>query len=239
MILINTRPKDLSGKINELCDQEGIGLQNIYLSKIIPIEIDTDNGVYKEIFENLDKYSNFIFTSQAAVKNGAKLIKLKSKLLNKKHKFFAVGDSTKQALTSEGYMAIVPDNKSSDGLAEMIKNSFPGKSLVICGDNTNMNLQKKLSGNSDEIRCYKLEYSKKSIDNIISSPAIILIYNYLTFEFIFKNLNQDSLKNKFFVVASERIKSKIIDLSLGFNIKVFVSKSALDEDMIIKAKEFI
>ena len=83
MILINTRPKDLSGKINELCDQEGIGLQNIYLSKIRPIEIDTDNGVYREIFENLDKYSNFIFTSQAAVKNGAKLIKLKSKLLNK------------------------------------------------------------------------------------------------------------------------------------------------------------
>jgi hypothetical protein len=41
------------------------------------------------------------------------------------------------------------------------------------------------------------------------------------------------------VVASERIKSKIIDLSLGFNIKVFVSKSALDKDMIIKAKEFI
>jgi hypothetical protein len=102
-----------------------------------------------------------------------------------------------------------------------------------------MNLQKNLSGNSDEIRCYKLEYSKKSIDNILSSPAIILIYNYLTFEFIFKNLNQDSLKNKFFVVASERIKSKIIDLSLGFNIKVFVSKSALDKDMIIKAKEFI
>jgi hypothetical protein len=41
------------------------------------------------------------------------------------------------------------------------------------------------------------------------------------------------------VVASERIKSKIIDLSLDFNIKVFVSKSASDEDMIIKAKEFI
>ncbi|MDA0949659.1 MAG: uroporphyrinogen-III synthase, partial [Proteobacteria bacterium] len=88
-------------------------------------------------------------------------------------------------------------------------------------------------------RCYKLEYSKKSIDNITSSQAIILIYNYLTFEFIFKNLNQHSLKNKFFVVASERIKSKIIDLSLGCNIKVFVSKSALDKDMIIKAQEFI
>ena len=175
MILINTRPKDLSGKINELCDQEGIGLQNIYLSKIIPIEIDTYNGVYKEIFENLDKYSNFIFTSQAAVKNGAKLIKLKSKLLNKKHIFLAIGYSTIYSKNRRGKNAIKP-------------------------------------------------YIKYIASHI---------------EFIFKNLNQDSLKNKFFVVASERIKSKIIDLSLGFNIKVFVSKSALDKDMIIKAKEFI
>ncbi len=59
MILINTRPKDLSEKINELCDQEKIELQNIYLSKIIPIEIDTDNGVYKEIFENLDNLTKY------------------------------------------------------------------------------------------------------------------------------------------------------------------------------------
>ena len=117
----------------------------------------------------MNKYSNFIFTSQAAVENGARFIKLKSKLLNKNQRFFAVGDSTKEALGIEGYEAIVPKNKSSDGLVDMIKDNFPGKNLIFCGENTNMNLQKKLMANSDEIRCYKLLYSKKIILYISSS----------------------------------------------------------------------
>jgi uroporphyrinogen-III synthase len=152
MILLNTRPKNLSKKINNLCNLEKIELQNIHLSEIISIHINNNSQPYKEIFQNLNKYSNFIFTSQAAVENGARFIKLKSKLLNKNQRFFAVGDSTKEALGIEGYEAIVPKNKSSDGLADMIKDNFPGKNLIFCGENTNMNLQKKLMANSDEIR---------------------------------------------------------------------------------------
>lgn len=239
MILLNTRPKNLSKKINNLCNLEKIELQNIHLSEIIPIHINNNSQPYKEIFQNLNKYSNFIFTSQAAVENGARFIKLKSKLLNKNQRFFAVGDSTKEALGIEGYEAIVPKNKSSDGLVDMIKDNFPGKNLIFCGENTNMNLQKKLMANSDEIRCYKLLYSKKIIQDITSSEAVILIYNYLTFEFICKYLNTDSFKNKIFVVASERIKSKIMNLHLKLNIKILVSNSSLDEDMLKTAKEFI
>ena len=239
MILLNTRPKNLSKKINNLCNLEKIELQNIHLSEIIPIHIKNNSQPYKEIFQNLNKYSNFIFTSQAAVENGARLIKLKSKLLNKNQRFFAVGDSTKEALGIEGYEAIVPKNKSSDGLVDMIKDNFPGKNLIFCGENTNMNLQKKLMANSDEIRCYKLLYSKKIILDITSSEAVILIYNYLTFEFIYKNLDTDSFRNKIFVVASERIKSKIMNLHLKLNIKILVSNSSLDEDMLKTAKEFI
>ena len=239
MILLNTRPKNLSKKINNLCNLEKIELQNIHLSEIISIHINNNSQPYKEIFQNLNKYSNFIFTSQAAVENGARFIKLKSKLLNKNQRFFAVGDSTKEALGIEGYEAIVPKNKSSDGLVDMIKDNFPGKNLIFCGENTNMNLQKKLMANSDEIRCYKLLYSKKIIQDITSSEAVILIYNYLTFEFIYKYLNLDSFKNKIFVVASERIKSKIMNLHLKLNIKILVSNSSLDEDMLKTAKEFI
>lgn len=239
MILLNTRPKNLSKKINNLCNLEKIELQNIHLSEIISIHIDNKSEPYKEIFQNLNKYSNFIFTSQAAVENGAKLIKLKSKLLNKNQRFFAVGDSTKEALGIEGYEAIVPKNKSSDGLVDMIKDNFPGKNLIFCGENTNMNLQNKLIANSDEIRCYKLLYAKKFIQDITSSEAVILIYNYLTFEFIYKNLDTDSFRNKIFVVASERIKSKIMNLRLKLNIKILVSNSSLDEDMLKTAKEFI
>ena len=187
----------------------------------------------------MNNYTKFICTSRAAVENGTEFIKIKTKLLNKNHKFFAVGDSTKEALAMKGFEAIMPIMKSSDGLVERIENSFPGQNLIICGENTNMNLQKKLMANSDEIRCYKLLYSKKIIRDITSSEAVILIYNYLTFEFIYKYLNSDSFKNKIFVVASERIKSKIMNLHLKLNIKILVSNSSLHEDMLKTAKEFI
>ena len=210
MIVINTRPKDLSKKINELCSLEKIELQNTHLSEIIPIKIGIDNGAYKKIFENFNTYTNFIFTSRAAVENGTEFIKIKSALLNKNHKFFAVGDSTKEALAMKGFEAIMPIIKSSDGLVEMIEKSFPGQNLIICGENTNMNLQNKLAESADEIRCYNLNYSKEFIHDISPSEAIILIYNYLTFEFIHKNLDVNLLRNKIFIVASERIKSKIL-----------------------------
>jgi uroporphyrinogen-III synthase len=103
MIVINTRPKDLSKKINELCSIEKIELQNTHLSKIIPIKIDTDNGANKKIFENFNTYTNFIFTSRAAVENGTEFIKIKSALLNKNHKFFAVGALNKRSISYERF----------------------------------------------------------------------------------------------------------------------------------------
>ena len=239
MIVVNTRPKNLSKKINELCRLEKIEIQNTHLSEIIPIKIDTDNGAYKKIFKNFNTYTNFIFTSRAAVENGTEFIKIKSELLNKNHKFFAVGHSTKEALAMKGFEAIVPINKSSDGLAELIENSFPGQNLIICGENTNMNLQNKLAESADEIRCYNLNYSKEFIHDIPSSEAIILIYNYLTFEFIYKNLHINTLRNKIFIVASERIKSKIFNLVPKFDSKILVSKSSLDVAMLETVKKII
>jgi hypothetical protein len=53
MIVVNTRPKNLSKKINELCSLEKIEIQNTHLSEIIPIKIDTDNGAYKKIFKEI------------------------------------------------------------------------------------------------------------------------------------------------------------------------------------------
>ena len=166
-------------------------------------------------------------------------LKIKSELLNKNHKFFAVGDSTKEALAMKGFEAIMPIMKSSDGLVEMIENSFPGQNLIICGENTNMNLQNKLAESADEIRCYNLNYSKEFIQDIPSSEAIILIYNYLTFEFIYKNLHINTLRNKIFIVASERIKSKIFNLVPKFDSKILVSKSSLDVAMLETVKKII
>jgi hypothetical protein len=102
-----------------------------------------------------------------------------------------------------------------------------------------MNLQNKLAESADEIRCYNLNYSKEFIQDIPSSEAIILIYNYLTFEFIYKNLHINTLRNKIFIVASERIKSKIFNLVPKFDSKILVSKSSLDVAMLETVKKII
>jgi hypothetical protein len=47
------------------------------------------------------------------------------------------------------------------------------------------------------------------------------------------------LRNKIFIVASERIKSKIFNLVPGLDLKILVSKSSLDEDMLETAKKII
>ena len=55
------------------------------------------------------------------------------------------------------------------------------------------------------------------------------------------SLKRDLIQNKFFVLASERIKSevlKIVDDKEILN-KVYVSSSYLDEDMLKKARELI
>ena len=56
MILLNTRPKNLSKKINNLCNLEKIELQNIHLSEIISIHINNNSQPYKEIFQNLNNF---------------------------------------------------------------------------------------------------------------------------------------------------------------------------------------
>ena len=66
-----------------------------------------------------------------------------------------------------------------------------------------------------------------------------MIYNYLTFEFIYKNLNVNMLRNKIFIVASERIKSKIFNLVPKFDSKILVSKSSLDVAMLETVKKII
>ena len=104
-----------------------------------------------------------------------------------------------------------------------------------------MNLQYAFKDNMNEAVCYKLVFDINQLQYITKKSAVILVYNFLTFEFIYKNLNYDLIQNKFFVLASERIKSevlKIVDDKKILN-KVYVSGSYLDEDMLRKAREVI
>ena len=114
-----------------------------------------------------------------------------------------------QLLIDNGFKSITPINKSSQGIIDLIKEKFPGKNLIFCGENSNMNLQNAFKENMNEVVCYKLIFDINQLRDVPKSSAVILIYNFLTFEFIYKNLVGNLIENKSFVLASERIKSEV------------------------------
>jgi len=239
-MIINTRPEEVSKKINELCVQEKIECKHIHMSRIEFLSGTKKQQIYKEVIKNIHTFSNIIFTSQASAKFGSNLFNSNPDLLNSKN-IFSVGDATRKILIDHGFKSITPSNKSSQGIIDLIKEKFPGRNLIFCGENSNMNLQNALKENMNEVVCYKLIFDKNQLQDVPKSSAVILIYNFLTFEFIYKNLVGSLIENKSFVLASERIKSEVSKIVEETEIlsKIYVSKSYIDEDMLEKAKEII
>jgi len=240
-MIINTRPKAVSKKIIELCVQQKVECSHVHMSKIEFLSGTKKLQINQEVVKKIHTFSNIIFTSQASAKFGSELFNKNPKMLNSKQNFFSVGDATKKILIDNGFKSITPSNKSSQGIIDLIKEKFPGKNLIFCGENSNMNLQNAFKENMNEVVCYKLIFDINQLKNVPKSSAVILIYNFLTFEFIYKNLMGNLIENKSFVLASERIKSevsKIVEDTETLN-KIYVSKSYMDEDMLEKAKEII
>ena len=240
-MIINTRPKAVSKKIIELCVQQKVECNHVHMSKIEFLSGTKKQQINQEVVKNIHTFSNIIFTSQASAKFGSELFNKNPKMLNSKQNFFSVGDATEKILIDNGFKSITPSNKSSQGIIDLIKEKFPGKNLIFCGENSNMNLQNAFKENMNEVVCYKLIFDINQLKNVPKSSAVILIYNFLTFEFIYKNLIGNLIENKSFVLASERIKSevsKIVEETEILN-KIYVSKSYMDEDMLDKAKEII
>ena len=240
-MIINTRPKAVSKKIIELCVQQKVECSHVHMSKIEFLSGTKKQQINQEVVKNIHTFSNIIFTSQASAKFGSELFNKNPKMLNSKQNFFSVGDATEKILIDNGFKSITPSNKSSQGIIDLIKEKFPGKNLIFCGENSNMNLQNAFKENMNEVVCYKLIFDINQLKNVPKSSAVILIYNFLTFEFIYKNLVGNLIENKSFVLASERIKSevsKIVEDTKILN-KIYVSKSYMDKDMLEKAKEII
>lgn len=240
-MIINTRPEEVSKKIIELFEQEKIECKHIHMSRIEILSGIKKQQICREVIKNIHTFSNIIFTSQASAKFGSKLFNSNPGLLNSKQNIFSVGDATKKILIDHGFKSITPTNKSSQGIIDLIKEKFPGKNLIFCGENSNMNLQNAFKENMNEVVCYKLIFDENQLQDVPKSSAVILIYNFLTFEFIYKNLGGNLIENKSFVLASERIKSEVSKIIKETEIlnKIYVSKSYMDVDMLEKAKEII
>lgn len=240
-MIINTRPKEVSKKIIDLCTQEKVEFENIHLSSIKFISGINKQNLYKQVIDNINNFSNIIFTSQAAAKFGTDLFNSQTGMLNSNQNIFSVGDATKKILVDRGFESIIPTNRSSQGIIDLIREKYPGRNLIFCGENSNMNLQYAFKENMNEAVCYKLVFDMNQLRHITKKSAVILIYNFLTFEFIYKNLDSDLIQNKFFVLASERIESEVLKVVNDKEIlsKIYVSSSYLDKDMLRKARELI
>ena len=166
------------------------------MSRIECLSGSKKQQIQTELIENIHTFSNIIFTSQASAKFGSKLFNSNPDLLNSKQNIFSIGDATKKIVIDHGFKSITPSNKSSQGIIDLIKEKFPGKNLIFCGENSNMNLQNAFKKNMNEVVCYKLIFDKNQLEDVPKSSAVILIYNFLTFEFIYKNLEKDLIKNK-------------------------------------------
>ena len=237
MIVLNTRPKSLSRKIRGICEEKKIELHNAYLSKVEPLDFDENIDTWKLKLNGIEKYSNLVFTSQSAAIFGLKILEHKFDIKNISQNILCIGSATKEILANRDIDSISPSVQSSEGLMGLIENKYSGKSLLFCGKNSNKNLQKKLNSAIDEIVCYELIFDKTALNEIIDGPKIILIYNFLTLSFILENIDQNLLNQKDFVVASNRIKEKALEINR--DLKIVVSEDPSDEEMLVAAKNFI
>ena len=236
-MIINTRPTILSSKLNSISNEKNLEVINAPLSSVESLPFNVDKVNLKSRLKKNGYYKNIIFTSQASAIFGlANLIELAEM---KSFNIFAVGPATKSVIAKAGINSLTPKEPSSRSLFTMIQKHYPGRNLLLCGENSNKYLQVKLEGNIDEIICYKLVYSKTNLDLIEDGPKITLIYNFLTFLYMFESLDLAIIKNKIFVVASIRIKEKILEMTKDVKLEIFVAKDPSDNSMLEKAKEII
>ena len=146
-MIINTRPKNLSQNINALCAKEKIDLTNLHLSKITPVSSKEVIESWRTKLESLQSYSNIIFTSQASASYGLEILKTKIDLKKIQSNIFSIGLATKKIIEDKGMSSILPNQPSSEFLAELILEEYPGRNLLFCGTNSNRTLQKILKNN--------------------------------------------------------------------------------------------
>ncbi len=236
-MIINTRPKILSSKLNSLSNDKNLEVINAPLSSVEAIHTDISEQDWKFKLKNANYYKNIIFTSQASAIFG--LVNLLKHADVENFNIFAVGPATKNIITSKGIDSLTPSEPSSKSLLSLIKSNYPGRNLLFCGQNSNRYLQENLIGSIDEVACYELVYSKEELTKFLKGPKITLIYNFLTFSFLFDSIKLSIMEEKIFVVASERIKEKILEITKEINLEIFVAKDPSDNSMLEKAKEII
>jgi len=148
-MIVNTRPKDLSQKTNALLERSGKEFIHIPLTKIV--KTDPPIKAMQHI-KNLKNYDVVIFTSQSAVRYGAKFFQ-ESPFSNINIPILAIGLATQKALDKLNLTSSIPSTFNSEGLANVIEKMGYKKCLVFCGEKKPQILS-LTDANIDTFPCY-------------------------------------------------------------------------------------
>lgn len=234
-MIVNTRPLALSDSIKEIELKEKIDIRHIHLTSISQVQDKVSQEKWFNLLVNIDIYKNIIFTSRSAVKFGMQLVpenKLKTFFLKK---IYAIGPATGSELIKHNVKPIISSNPNSESLAEDLNTNNNDRSLIFCGTNTRGHLQNELK-NIDEIKCYELTYNEIELSSFNKEKEVVLIYNFKTLEFILNNIDEEVIKEKIFVMSSQRILDAGKDIQ---NLNGIVANDASDKSMIDAAKNII
>ena len=234
-MIVNTRPLALSDSIKEIELKEKIDIRHIHLTSISQVQDKVSQEKWFNLLVNIDIYKNIIFTSRSAVKFGMQLVpenKLKTFFLKK---IYAIGPATGSELIKHNVKPIIASNPNSESLAEDLNANNNDRNLIFCGTNTRGHLQNELK-NIDEIKCYELTYNEIELSSFNKEKEVVLIYNFKTLEFILNNIDEEVIKEKIFVMSSQRIFDAGKDIQ---NLNGIVANDASDKSMIDAAKDII
>lgn len=234
-MIVNTRPLALSNSIKEIELKEKIDIRHIHLTSISQVQDKVSHEKWANLLANIDMYKNIIFTSRSAVIFGMQLVTEKKLKTFFSKKIYAIGPATGSELIKHNVKPIIASSPNSEGLAKDLDTDKNVRNLIFCGTNTRGHLQNELK-NIDEIKCYELTYNKVELGSFNKEKEVVLIYNLKTLEFILNNIGEDIIKEKIFVMSSQRILDAGKDIQ---NINGIVASDASDKSMIDAAKKII
>tara|TARA_B100001996_G_scaffold144995_1_gene110378 strand:- start:464 stop:1162 length:699 start_codon:yes stop_codon:yes gene_type:complete len=225
-MIVNTRPKDLSQKTNTLLESSGKRFIHIPLTKII--KIDPPLKAMQHI-KNLKDYDAVIFTSQSAVRYGAKFFQ-ESPFSNKNIPILAIGLATQEALGKLNLASSIPSTFNSEGLANVIEERGYKKCLVFCGEK-NPQILTLTDADIDTFPCYA-SHDEKNID--VSKvqdkdKLVILLYTHQSIRVLTKELPVNENQRITLIVASKRIED--LAMECGFR-DIVLADSPHDIEMV-------
>ena len=234
-MIVNTRPLALSNSIKEIELKEKIDIRHIHLTSVSQVQDKANQEKWANLLANIDMYKNIIFTSRSAVIFGMQLVTEKKLKTFFSKKIYAIGPATGSELIKHNVKPIIASSPNSEGLAKDLDTDKNVRNLIFCGTNTRGHLQNELK-NIDEIKCYELTYNKVELGSFNKEKEVVLVYNLKTLEFILNNIGEDIIKEKIFVMSSQRILDAGKDIQ---NINGIVASDASDKSMIDAAKKII